>query len=150
MNTKDLIDFISKKMKEKPGFFMFRDSEPQVNLNEINEIENRLAAKLRNSYIEVLRNFGGGTFAFGEIFSISPDSVFYVLNEYEKYKFIPSFFYPISSDGVGGYYGFIKDKDVFKDEIYYLDYDLNDIQVEKTKWNFIRFFMWNAFNIEED
>lgn len=150
MNTKDLIDFISKKMKEKPGFFMFRDSEPQVNLNEINEIENRLAAKLRNSYIEVLRNFGGGTFAFGEIFSISPDSVFYVLNEYEKYKFIPGFFYPISSDGVGGYYGFIKDKDVFKDEIYYLDYDLNDIQVEKTKWNFIRFFMWNAFNIEED
>ena len=72
------------------------------------------------------------------------------MNEYEKYKFIPGFFYPISSDGVGGYYGFIKDKDVFKDEIYYLDYDLNDIQVEKTKWNFIRFFMWNAFNIEED
>lgn len=150
MNTKDLIDFISKKMKEKPGFFMFKDSEPQVNLNDINEIENRLVARFPNSYIEVLRNFGGGTFAFGEIFSISPDSDFYVLNEYEKYKFIPSFFYPISSDGVGGYYGFIKDKDVFKDEIYYLDYDLNDIQVEKTKWNFIRFFMWNAFNIEED
>ena len=53
MNTKDLIDFISKKMKEKPGFFMFRDSEPQVNLNDTNEIENRLAAKLPNSYIEV-------------------------------------------------------------------------------------------------
>lgn len=150
MNTKDLIDFINKRMNDQPGLFMFRDSEPQVNLNDINEIENRLSAKLPNSYIEVLRNFGGGTFAFGEIFSISPDSDFYVLNEYKKYKFIPSFFYPISSDGSGGYYGFIKDKDIFKDEIYYLGYDLNNIQVEKTKWNFIRFFMWSAFNIEED
>ena len=30
---------------------MFRDSEPQVNLNDINEIENRLLAKFPNSYI---------------------------------------------------------------------------------------------------
>ena len=93
---------------------MFRDSEPQVNLNDINEIENRLVAKFPNSYIEVLRNFGGGTFAFGEIFSISPDSDFYVLNEYEKYKFIthatPGFHAigmqrgNVARSGIGGQY----------------------------------------------
>ena len=40
MNTKDLIDFISKKMEEQPGLFMFRDSEPRADINDINNIEN--------------------------------------------------------------------------------------------------------------
>ncbi|MBN6073760.1 SMI1/KNR4 family protein [Aggregatibacter actinomycetemcomitans] len=150
MNIKELIDFIREKMKEKPGLFMFRDNEPKATVNDISYIESILLAKLPHSYLEIQKIFGGGTFGFGEIFSICSDSDYFVLTEYENYKFIPSKFFPVSSDGVGGYYGFIKDGDVFKDEIYYLDYDLENIQLEKKEWNFIQFFMWSAFNIDEN
>ena len=80
MKTKEFINFLENEMKVKSNLFLFRDNEPKATIEDINNIEKILSGKLPESFIEFQMKFGGGTFAFAEIFSVCEKSDFYVLN----------------------------------------------------------------------
>ena len=143
MKTKEFINFLENEMKVKPNLFLFRDNEPKATIEDINNIEKILSGKLPESFIEFQMKFGGGTFAFAEIFSVCEKSDFYVLN-YEN--IFEKGFFPVSDDQCGGVYCFKKNNRKFEDKIYYLDLSNLEVIVEETEFNFIQIFMKLAFN----
>ena len=143
MKIKGFINFLENEMKVKPNLFLFRDNEPKATIEDINNIEKILSGKLPESFIEFQMKFGGGTFAFAEIFSVCEKSAFYVLN-YEN--IFEKVFFPVSDDQCGGVYCFKKNNGKFEDRIYYLDLSNLEVIVEETEFNFIQIFMKLAFN----
>ena len=143
MKTKEFINFLENEMKVKPNLFLFRDNEPKATIEDINNIKKKKKGKLPEYIIEFQMKFGGGTFAFAEIFSVCENSDFYVLN---NENVLEKDFFPVSDDQCGGVYCFKKNNGKFEDKIYYLDLSNLEVIVEKTEFNFIQIFMKLAFN----
>ena len=143
MDIAELINFLQEKMAKEPHLFLFREDEPKVTDEEIRQAEMRLAANLPAAFKLFQKEFGGGTFAFGELFSLSPASDYFVFRQ----NFVPGNFFPISDDGTGGYYAFKKTGNHFTDTIYYLDCESENALYQGTNHDFISFFLWSAFNI---
>lgn len=102
------MEFASFKSKvtdlqsRKPVWFGLQ-SDPPATEAEIQKAETSLRATLPMEYKSFVREFGGGYFAFGNVFSVS-DTEWNVVRRNEEI-WIPGFI-AISDSGSGDYYGF--------------------------------------------
>ena len=144
MSARALIYFLQLQMAKKPNFFLFREEEPLATFQEIEAIEKHIAATLPIVFKEFQQKFGGGTFGYAELYAISPKSEYYVFQE----PLCPNDFFPIANDGIGGFYGFVKNENEFADKVYYWDNTLQRTSYQQTKYSFASFFLWSAFNLK--
>ncbi|OOF88474.1 hypothetical protein BKG94_06860 [Rodentibacter ratti] len=147
MTSNEFFICLDKKMNDYPNLFLFRELEPKATIKNESEIENYLRAKLPPVYVAFQKTFGGGSFGFTELFSIAPDSEYYVLGTQSNINIINNGFFPIFDDQTGGVYCFKKVGSYFLEEIYYIDFSLPDISISLVKENFISLFNKLAFNL---
>ncbi|NEN75478.1 hypothetical protein F9B74_03945 [Pelistega sp. NLN82] len=147
MTRKEFFIYLEEKMNNDPNLFLFRELEPKATIENIKEIESYLGAELPSIYVAFQKIFGGGSFGFTELFSVVPDSEYYVLGIQRNINIINNEFFPIFDDQTGGVYCFKKVDSYFLDEIYYMDFSLPDISISLVKENFISLFNKLAFNL---
>jgi len=133
--------------KLKPEWFLCTDGQIATPQN-ISEIEKSINAKLPNEFTFFSLNYEAGYFGFLNIFSLSPDSEWYLpikINEYPNTA-PPSNFIAFSDDETGGYYGFISKESNYSNEVYHLDISTNELT--PTNLNFFEFVIKTAFKPE--
>ncbi|MFU2137152.1 SMI1/KNR4 family protein [Gallibacterium anatis] len=147
MTSSEFFIYLEKKMNDYPNLFLFRELEPKATIENIKEIESYLKAKLPSIYVEFQKTFGGGGFGFTELFSVVPDSEYYVLGIQSNINIIDNGFFPIFDDQTGGVYCFKKIDGYFLDEIYYIDFSSPNMSISVVKEKFISLFNKLAFNL---
>lgn len=141
MNLEELIDYIHKKMIDKPNYFLFRENEPIATDSDVRQVETLYKGKLPENFIKFQKEFGGGIFAFIELTSICPNSDYYVLN-----NSFPDGYFLINDDQTGGGYFFKNINGIFEDKIFYLDFSAPEIEEQDLGIDFIGIFNKLAFN----
>lgn len=96
------------------------ESDAPATEREITAVEASLGATLPDAYKSFLREFGGGYFAFGNVFSVS-ESEWNIVRRNEDIS-IPGFI-AISDNGTGDYYGFKVSNGACGDEVYVWDHE---------------------------
>lgn len=140
-SIEDLILFIENEMIVNPKYFLFRENEPIVNESDIIQIKKEVGFEIPKDFQIFQEKFGGGNFGFLELFSLNKNSEYFIFKN--SYGIRPKDnFLPISSDGVGGYYGFLLND---CHHIYYYDTNISPPIIEKTQWNFVDFIYFFAF-----
>jgi len=79
--------------------------EPVAYPEDLTHVENALGILLPDQYKQFITHYPGGYFAFTNIFSVRPDSDWYVLEKARVLK-LGQGFLPISDDQAGGFYGY--------------------------------------------
>lgn len=127
MNPDDFISVVNKKKQDNPFWF----DDPLDSLADDDMIlnaESQMVVKFPESYKIFVRKFGGGYFAFTNIFSVNKDSDWYIVNKNNKARnYLPEEFLAISDDEAGGMYGYIVRGGVCGEEVYYWDHESGSI-----------------------
>lgn len=92
---------------------------------EIAEAEKRLAVKFPVEYSQFLSTYGGGNFAFANVFSARPDSRWDVVRRNREIG--RGDFLAVSDDQAGGYYGFSVSEGAAHREVIYLDAETGEV-----------------------
>jgi hypothetical protein len=140
MNIKDFTTIVDHCRAEHP-FWFDRKTDPQANDEQINEAEYLLGVKFPQEYIDFLKEYGGGRFVFTRIFSVFPESIWYVVSRNVGDNSINGFL-SISPDGTGGLYGFPVENGICGSEIVYWDHDENYGQGKLVSNNFDNLFLF--------
>ncbi|MGF6095723.1 SMI1/KNR4 family protein [Pseudomonas sp. 18175] len=133
--------------KLKPEWFLCTDGQIATPKN-ISAIEKSINAKLPDEFTFFSLNYEAGYFGFINIFSLSPDSEWYLPSKTNEHPNValPSNFIAFSDDETGGYYGFIKNDTNHSNKVYHLDSSTNE--TTPTNLNFFEFVISNAFKPE--
>jgi hypothetical protein len=109
---------------EKPKLFLLAEPDPPATAEQLSSVEREIGVKLPSEYRGFLSEFGGGTFGFTNIFSLNPDSEYYLPSRREEASsYLPSDLLPFSDDFSGGLYVFkVKDREAQK-SVYYWNSD---------------------------
>ncbi len=94
--------------------------------------EASLGAVLPEQYKEFLRHYGGGDFAFTNIFSLDEASDWNLLRIHADIGLLADRFLAISDNQAGDYYGFIVADGCCSTELYF--YDHEDGQIRATQY----------------
>lgn len=111
---------VEKLKVEHPHWFE-SECEPPATDGRIHEVETRLRITFPDDYRLFLKTFGGGYFAFTNIFSVNPSSEWNIVTKNSE-SGIPRFL-AVSDDEAGGYYGYRVDNIVTDRRIYYWDHE---------------------------
>jgi hypothetical protein len=123
MNLFDFMRIVDEKKKSNP--FWFEDeSDSKADQNQILDAETRLGVKLPHKYMDFVKTFGGGYFAFTNIFSVNSNGEWFIVGKNEEARnYLPDDFIAISDDEVGGMYGYVVHGGVCGEEVYCWDND---------------------------
>lgn len=113
-------------MKKKPNWF-YNKMEERANKNDIDKAERKLGIMLPIKYKEFVREYGGGDFAFINVFSVDENGEWYICKKNKELECCHNNknFVAISDDQTGGFYGYILNNSIVNEDIYYLDLDTN-------------------------
>lgn len=130
MNLADFIKKVDEKKKSNPFWF---DDEPdsQAEDNQILDAEDRLGVRLPDRYKDFVRTFGGGYFAFTNIFSVDSDGEWFIVEKNDEARcYLPDNFIAISDDEAGGMYGYVIHEGQCSEKVYYWDHDSSSVSDE--------------------
>lgn len=124
----DITEFmqIVEKIKNDHPFWFDDESDNPAKSDQIKKVEKVLRVKLPHEYIEFIKHYGGGDFAFTNVFSVQPDSEWFILDRNKEIE-LGEAFIAISDDEAGGYHGFLIDSGVCSREVFYWDHDSKEI-----------------------
>lgn len=88
------------------AMFVYEELESPASEGDIKLAEERLNVVFPSEYKEFLLNFWGGYFVFVNVFSVSPESEWNIVELQRKYD-LPSNLVAISDDQAGGVYCFL-------------------------------------------
>ena len=125
MNFKEFVEIVNNEKSEHP-FWFEGECDTLADDDQIAEVEKELGAKLPDEYVEFVKKYGGGYFAFTNVFSVQPDSEWCIVDRNKGVDLAENFI-AISDDEAGGYYGFLIDSGVCGPEIYYWDHESQQI-----------------------
>lgn len=127
MNMSDFVKIIEEKKKINP--FWFDDESELIAENDhIVAVENQLGLMLPEKYKDFVKKFGGGYFAFTNIFSVDSSGEWFIVDRNDAArKYLPNNFIAVSDDEAGGMYGFVAEDGVCGEEIFYWDNDSSSI-----------------------
>jgi hypothetical protein len=121
MNFVEFQKIVNKKKQENP--FLFEEQHDQLATDaNISKAEKELGVLFPKHYKEFLKTYGGGYFAYTNVFSVDENGEWYIINKNNK-MYIPKDFVAISDDETGGLYGYKTDKIKCGEEIFYWDHD---------------------------
>ena len=127
MNLVDFISLVNQKKEENPFWF---DDEPDTLAEDriIAGVETKLGVVLPEKYKSFVKEFGGGYFAFTNIFSVDQDGEWYIVEKNNQARsYLPQNFVAISDDEAGGMYGYVVHEGVCGEGVYYWDHDTGSI-----------------------
>lgn len=108
-------------------------SDPPSTDSDIEEIESSLGIELSPEYEEFLKNFGGGYFAFTNVFSGMKGSKWYIIAQNNKAGLLAlKEFLAISENGFGDFYGYKVKNGKCESRISFYDHE-SDI-IESTEY----------------
>ena len=128
MNFKELCRVIEEKMQANPIWFEF-DSDCIASNEDLCKAEEELGIKLNLDYCSFLKNYGGGMFAFMNVFSLDNTSRWNLVAQNRQIH--SSGFLAISDDQTGGYFGYKVNSGICSAAIYYYDCDTSEIMETK-------------------
>ena len=118
MRIAEFIPIVEKIMLERPVWFGL-ESDRVGTEDDLRLAESQLGVRLPESYREFVARFGGGYFAFGNVFSVDPSSEWYIVDRnkgIERGNFVA-----VSDNGVGDLYGFEDCDGVCNEKLVMLD-----------------------------
>lgn len=118
---------VEKTRSDHPIWFGM-DSDPIPSESLLLEAESKLSAKLPNEYRNFVLEYGGGYFAFSNVYSLNPGSDWNVLDVNHEYQEIRDDHILISENGSGDFYGFRVIDGVCRSEIYFYDHETGSWQ----------------------
>ena len=92
----------------------------------ISNAETSLGVKLPIEYIEFVKEFGGGFFALGTVYSLDEESDINIVNENKKYNNIRESNIIFSDNGAGDLYGFKEKNSTCDGKVYEYDHEKNE------------------------
>ena len=125
MITIDEFKKIDNEARQKrPKIFYFTDREPKATKEDIEAVENILRCRLPIAYNDFLLNFSGGDYGLTNIFSMRPDSKWYIIKclDYLPFEMQKSYV-PFSDDQCGGRYLFKKESGQLLETVHYWNLD---------------------------
>jgi hypothetical protein len=126
----NLVDFkaIVEEQKKLNPFWFDDEADALAVENDIVSAERQLGLSFPEKYRGFLREFGGGYFAFTNVFSVDIDGAWYICEKNQEAKsYLPDNFLAISDDETGGFYGYVVTKGKLNEAIYYWDHESNSI-----------------------
>ena len=120
MNFKEFCECVCETEEKHPNWFAL-NSDPPADINKIHEVESKLKVKLPEKYKQFLNKFGGGEFAFVNIFSVEPLSDYNVALQNSKWQI--ENFVSISDDQTGGIYGYKIEAGQLSEKIHFWSFD---------------------------
>ena len=120
MLIEEFVQLVDKTKRERPVWFGL-ESDPPATASEILIAESQLGLKFPESYRQFVSKYGGGYFALGNLFSVSPESEWNIVGRNpvaEKMGFLA-----VSDNGVGDLYGFPVNNRICEVEIVFFDHE---------------------------
>lgn len=106
MQENEFISLVEKIKQENPVWFGL-DSDCIPTIETIKEIETQLNFSFPDDYIAFISRYGGGFFAFGNVYSLDIDSEWFLLLKNSMNKQINKEHLLISENGCGDFYGYL-------------------------------------------
>lgn len=127
MDFKSFKEFVEKARNDHP-FWFGMDSDESPDNTAITEAEEKLGAKLPADYRNFVFEYGGGYFAFSNVYSLEAESDWNLVDANYRYDSIRCGHVLISENGSGDFYGFRVVDGVCKPEIYFYDHEVETWQ----------------------
>lgn len=132
MNYNEFFEIVNETRNKRPIWFGL-ESEPKGNDNQIEKVEKVLSLSLPDEYKSFVKEYGGGYFAFTNIFSVNDLSDWYIVNLNNQIGLMETHsFLAVSDIETGDYYGFKIEKRVCCSRVMFYDHEIN--KVEETKY----------------
>ncbi|WP_319611868.1 SMI1/KNR4 family protein [Brenneria sp. L3-3Z] len=135
-----IVDYVRSK---KPNWFLTEDEHLAIK-EEAEKVEKEIDGYLPEKYVFFSLRYKAGHFAFLNIYSLSPNSEWYILFKNGEYIAMPENFLAFSDDETGGYYGFLKEAGHYSNDVYFYDSSLDEPPVSMNK-DFFDFVVDKAF-----
>jgi hypothetical protein len=108
------------------------DTDALANDEGLAKAQRELKAIFPQEYVQFLQQYGGGYFAFSNVFSVQDGSHWNVVSRQQKFK-RPDNFIAISDNEAGDYYGFLTENGSCKPAVYFCEHEEND-SLKKTPY----------------
>ncbi|WDE09013.1 SMI1/KNR4 family protein [Thalassomonas viridans] len=125
MNFDEFKKLVERKKSRNPIWFAM-DADELPNTSLISEVENKLGAKLPVDYINFICEFGGGYFAFSNVFSLDENSDWNILEQNYSYDAIRKDHVLLSENGTGDFYGYKIDNGLCLPKIRFFDHGIQE------------------------
>jgi len=117
MNLSSFKESVAEKKRDY-SFWFDDESDVDATNETIRMAEKELGVVLPQKYKEFVTEYGGGFFAFTNVFSIDLDSNWNILRRNKEAEpYLPERFIAISDDETGGLFGFLVDEGQCSDNI---------------------------------
>ena len=131
---------IVEEAKSKHPFWFDSESDPKADNDQIKQASEALGVNLPEDYIDFVKEYGGGYFAFTNIFSVYSNSDdWYIVERNFEYNLPENNFIAISDDEAGGYYGFRVKDGICDSSIAYWDHESHDPIMDRQYDNLFSF-----------
>ena len=105
MNFDEFKQLTESKKKINPIWFAL-EADKLPTAADIHAVESKLGVKMPMDYINFVTEYGGGYFAFSNVFSLCKNSEWNILEQNASYNSIPHSHVLISANGSGDFYGY--------------------------------------------
>lgn len=117
-------ELVEKTKNDHPVWFGMESDESPAN-KALTEAEEKLGAKLPSDYKDFIFEYGGGYFAFSNVYSLEVGSDWNLVDINCKYDAIRIGYVLISENGSGDFYGFKIVNGVCEPKIYFYDHEVD-------------------------
>jgi len=105
MTFAEFASMVERLKVSRPQWFEL-DSDPPATIDQVQAAERSLGVEFPVEYVSFLQRYGGGYFAFGNVFSVDEASDWSVVVRNREGGFVDRGFLAVSDNGVGDCYGF--------------------------------------------
>ena len=114
-----------EKIKNDHPFWFGMDSDVNPEESAVNDAEKIIGAKLPREYKDFIFEYGGGYFAFSNVYSLEAGSDWNLVDINFKYDDIRNGYVLISENGLGDFYGFKVVDGVCEPKIHFYDHEVD-------------------------
>ena len=132
MNFNDFLALVEHTKEIHPVWFGLEPDEVP-NQEDIAVAEQNLGIKFPQDYKDFLREYGGGYFGLGKVFSLQQGSDWNVIDINLNLDYLSEGYLAISDDGAGDYFAYKIIENVCQPNIYFFDH-------EENKWELTEYF----------
>jgi hypothetical protein len=116
----EFLEVCGQMKAKKPRLFQRSTLDSLATPAHIEAVERALGLTLPAAYSSFLKALGGGELGFLVVFSVDPNSKWFLLDRVNRSKgVIPPGFIPFSDDFTGGYYLLKADSDLASNSVYF-------------------------------
>lgn len=120
--------YLVEKTKNDHPVWFGMESDESPDEAAVAEAEGKLGAKLPTDYKNFIFEYGGGYFAFSNVFSLEDSSDWHLVDINYKYDAIRNGHVLISENGSGDFYGFKVVDGICEPKIYFYDHEVETWQ----------------------